>query len=125
MAGLLAPIKPDITGPVCLTCNRVLDYEEMVEGYPGQTTHCRVLARHHGAEELRTFEFDSVEWDHRDLKRQMMGQRWFEPSEHGEGTLRETVPAEVTITEEGQQRLPANGPPLTVPDDSSTLAGGG
>ena len=95
LAALLAPVKYDIEGPLCLTCGRVVDHEELVEGYPGESTFCRVLVRHHGAEEVRTFDLGSSNWDDRDLKRLMQGARWFDPNEHGEGVLRTTVPAAV------------------------------
>jgi len=100
LQSLLLPITAakDNTGPRCLTCLEVVDLESMVEGYPGQTTFCRVLVRHHGAEELRTFEFDSVEWDHRDLKRAMQSARFFDPLGHGEGTASVQVPGRLAAS---------------------------
>ena len=57
-----APSVESVRGPVCMTCGRVVDSEELVEGYPVDlergipgTMECKVLVRHHGAEELRTF----------------------------------------------------------------------
>lgn len=91
LPGLLAPITYDVTGALCLTCGRPIDSEEIVEGYPGRHPYSKVLVKHHGAEELRTFEFDSVEWDERDLKRQMQGARFFDPMVQGEATA-VTVP---------------------------------
>lgn len=96
LAALLAPITYDTEGPLCLTCGRVVDGESLVEGFPGETTFCKVLVRHHNAEELRTFDMGSKEWDHRDLKRLMQGARWFDPNEQGEGVLRATVPAAIS-----------------------------
>lgn len=94
MASLLLPITAarDCTGPLCLTCHRPVDSEEMVEDRP---TGCRVLVRHHGAEEIRDFEFDSREWDDRDLKRAMQSARFFDPMVQGEGTLSVQVPRSV------------------------------
>lgn len=85
---ITSPVKWDVTGPVCDICQDVVDYEELVEGEPGWgKPWAKVLVRHHGAEELRTFDFGSVEWDHEDLKRYMQRVRWFEPKEAEEGTL--------------------------------------
>lgn len=69
-------------GPVCITCGRVVDSEELVEGYPGQTTFAKVLVRHHGGEELRTFDMGSVEWTSEDLKSYMRRSNWFDPTAH-------------------------------------------
>lgn len=85
LANLIAPTAITPEGALCLTCGRVVDYEELVEGYPGESTFARVLVRHHGAEELRTFPFDSKEWDSDDLKRAMRAAKWFDPAEHGTG----------------------------------------
>lgn len=65
--------------PYCMTCNRELDSEALVEGAPGVTTFARVLGRHHRAEQLVTFDMGSVEWDHDDLARHMRGFVWFDP----------------------------------------------
>lgn len=67
-------------GPVCMTCGRVVDSEELVEGYPGGSTTAKVLVRHHGAEELRTFDMGSVEWTPEDLASYMRRANWFDPT---------------------------------------------
>lgn len=75
-------ISPDVqraTGPVCLTCGRSVDSEAIVEGYPGSSTTCKVLVKHHGAEELRAFDMGSVEWDYTDLRSKMRRANWFDP----------------------------------------------
>lgn len=69
-------------GPVCLTCGRVVESEELVEGYPGESTFAKVLVRHHGAEELRTFDMGSTNWDERDLGAMMRRANWFDPARH-------------------------------------------
>lgn len=88
---IVSPNRWDVTGPVCDICQMVVDYEELVEGEPGWgKPFCKVLVKHHGAEELATFDFGSVEWDHKDLAKYMQRRRWFEPKEDGsaeEGTL--------------------------------------
>jgi hypothetical protein len=59
-----------------------VDEERLVEGEPGWgKTWCRVLVKHHGQEELRTLDFGSVEWDHKDLGKYMQRVRWFEPEQ--------------------------------------------
>jgi len=86
----------DVYGPVCDICNQVVDSEQIVEGYPGWCepihgglTHeadsetCKVLVRHHGAEELHTFDFESRNWSAEDLRRRMQQRRWFSPLEGG------------------------------------------
>lgn len=77
---ILAPAVKPAKAPLCLTCGRYVDSEAMVEGEPGQTTYARVLVRHHGAEELRTFDMGSVEWDSYELKSHMMRANWFDPA---------------------------------------------
>lgn len=84
-----------VAGPLCLTCGRPVDQEMMVEGEPGRTTGCRVLVRHHGAEEVRDFDFGSVEWDHDDLRKMTRSNRWFDPTKHDDGDARVTVPARI------------------------------
>ncbi len=84
LAGLRAPIHYDITGALCLTCGRPVDTEEIVDGLPGRNPYCRVLVTHHGQEELRTFEFDTIYWDDHDLARQMKSARFFDPRLAGE-----------------------------------------
>lgn len=76
---ILAPGVKAPSGPVCMTCGRLVDSEMLVEGEPGKTTYAKVLVKHHGAEELRTFGMGSVEWDAYELKSHMMRANWFDP----------------------------------------------
>ena len=82
LAALLAPHVQSARGPVCMTCGRLVDSEALVEGYPGETTFARVLVKHHGAEELRTFDMGSSNWDERDLGSMMSRTNWFDPTAH-------------------------------------------
>ncbi len=83
---ILAPAVKSARGCVCVTCGRLVDSESLVEGEPGWgKTWCKVLVKHHGAEELRTFDFGSTNWDEYDLKSHMMRANWFDPTSH-EGT---------------------------------------
>lgn len=82
---ILAPAVRPAVGPICMTCGRYVDSEELVEGEPGKTTSAKVLVKHHGAEELRTFGMDSIEWDANELKSHMMRANWFDP--HGDAGL--------------------------------------
>lgn len=82
---VLAPHVQSARGAVCLTCGRLVDEESLVEGYPGETTFAKVLVRHHGAEELRTFQMGSTNWDAQDLGSMMRRTNWFDPRSH-EGT---------------------------------------
>lgn len=75
-----APSVQHAVGPVCMTCGRYVDEEVLVEGYPGESTHCKVLVRHHGQEELRTFDMGSSNWDARDLASMMRRTNWFDPT---------------------------------------------
>jgi hypothetical protein len=95
----LEPSHLDIYGPVCDICNELVDSETIVEGYPGErgpgphgfgdgemlrladSETCKVLVRHHGAEELHIFDFESREWSPEDLRRRMQHRRWFSPLE--------------------------------------------
>lgn len=77
-----APHVQSARGPVCMTCGRLVDSEELVEGYPGETTFARVLVKHHGAEELRTFDMGSTNWDGQDLGSMMRRTNWFDPTAH-------------------------------------------
>ncbi len=79
---VLAPCVQSAQGPVCMTCGRLVDSEALVEGEPGKTTFAKVLVTHHGAEELRTFDMGSVEWDSYELKSHMMRANWFDPTSH-------------------------------------------
>lgn len=74
-----APYVKAAQGCICMTCGRLVDVESLVEGEPGKTTYARVLVKHHGAEELRTFGMGSVDWDGYELKSHMMRANWFDP----------------------------------------------
>lgn len=84
---ILAPSVKAPSGPVCMTCGRLVDSELLVEGEPGRTTFAKVLVKHHGAEELRTFDMGSVEWDSYELKSHMMRANWFSPFGHEDTAL--------------------------------------
>lgn len=89
---ITAPHVQSVRGPVCMTCGRLVDEEKLVEGYPGESPQARVLVRHHGAEELRTFDMGSTNWDARDLASMMQRTNWFDPRRHeGLGLGRELV----------------------------------
>ncbi len=75
-----APSVQHAVGPVCMTCGKLVDSEELVEGYPGVTTFAKVLVKHHGGEELGTFDMGSSNWDERDLASMMRRRNWFDPS---------------------------------------------
>jgi hypothetical protein len=75
-----APVVESVRGPVCMTCGRIVDSEELVEGYPGVSTIAKVLVKHHGAEELGTFDMGSSNWDERDLASMMRRRNWFDPT---------------------------------------------
>jgi hypothetical protein len=77
-----APTVEHMLGPVCMTCGRVVDSEELVEGYPGQTTYAKMLVKHHGAEELGEFDMGSKDWDERDLGPMMRRRNWFDPTRY-------------------------------------------
>lgn len=72
--------------PLCLTCGRPVDSEELVEGEEQVTTFAKVLVKHHGAEELRTFDFGSTNWDDHDLRQFMASADWFDPMHAGDGS---------------------------------------
>lgn len=79
---VIAPYAGSARGAVCLTCGKLVDEEAIVEGYPGESTTCKVLVRHHGAEELRTFAMGSSNWDHQDLASMMARTNWFDPNSY-------------------------------------------
>lgn len=87
-----APSVRPSRGALCLTCGRTCDSEELVEGYPGESTYARVLVRHHGAEELRQFDFGSTNWDHHDLRSMMQRTHWFDPVGDGMGLGKRALP---------------------------------
>ena len=76
---VVAPIAGSARGAVCLLCGKLVDEEAIVEGYPGESVTCKVLVRHHGAEELRTFNMGSSNWNEQDLASLMMRTNWFDP----------------------------------------------
>lgn len=79
---IAAPHVGNAAGAICMTCGRLVDYEGLVEGYPGESLTAKVLVKHHGAEELRTFDMGSRNWDERDLKSMMTRTNWFDPTAH-------------------------------------------
>lgn len=79
---VVAPYAGSARGAVCLTCGKLVDEEAIVDGYPGESVTCKVLVRHHGAEELRTFDMGSANWDHTDLASMMARTNWFDPYSH-------------------------------------------
>lgn len=78
---IVAPHVQAAQGATCCTCGRLVDEESIVEGYPGETTWAKVLVRHHGAEELRTFDMGSTGWDNGDLASLIRRTNWFVPNE--------------------------------------------
>lgn len=84
LPGLLRPLvnvgATAGTGAVCQLCMKLADYEEIVES---NAFSAKVLVRHHGAEELATFHFETREEDHelreRELARALAGHPWFRP----------------------------------------------
>jgi hypothetical protein len=83
--GLLEALRRPATdgyAPICMTCGRYLDSYEIVED-SGDVV--RVLGRHHGDEELASFDLGTrshATWDDRveDLARSMRGHGWFDPA---------------------------------------------
>lgn len=90
---IITPPVPNIEGPMCVLCDKVVDLEELVEGYPGVETDdgmvvepaggetCKVRVRHHGQEEVRTLDFGSRLWGPMELQKWMKRVRWFNPLE--------------------------------------------
>jgi hypothetical protein len=76
---IAAPNTRPARGASCLTCLRLVDVEELVEGYPGESETCRVLVKCHGSEELRTFDMGSRDWDGPELGQMMARAQWFDP----------------------------------------------
>ena len=86
LAGLIrAPLAGSMRGAVCLTCGRLVDEEVRVEGCPGVTTTAKFLVRHHGAEELRSYDLGSTDWDDSDLAALVQKTSWFDPTADGMG----------------------------------------
>ena len=79
---VLAPTVQHPRGAVCMTCGRMTDFEGVVEGYPGESTHCKYLVKHHGAEELRAFDMGSTNWDYDDAAQMARRTNWFDPTRH-------------------------------------------
>lgn len=77
-----APTVQHVRGAVCLTCGRLVDFEGVVEGYPGETTWFKYLVRHHGEEELRTFDAGSTNWDVADAAQMARRTNWLDPTRH-------------------------------------------
>lgn len=83
-----APTVQNVRGAVCMTCGRLVDFEGVVEGYPASvnetspTTWCKYLVKHHGAEELRTFQMGSTNWDYADAAQMARRTNWFDPTRH-------------------------------------------
>lgn len=80
-----APSVQHARGPVCMTCGRLMDFNGVVEGYPAGpndpgTTYCKYLVKHHGAEELRTFDMGSTNWDYADAEQMARRTNWFDPT---------------------------------------------
>ncbi len=113
---ITAPWVQSARGPVCMTCGRIVDSEALVEGYPGETTYARVLVKHHGAEELRTFDMQSTNWDERDLASYMRRTNWFDPSSHDDMALGQRIANPGDHDEGGDVKpfsiLGVNGKPL-------------
>lgn len=87
-----APTVQSPRGCICMTCGRLVDSEAVVEGYPlwgatgtinpDATTWCKFLVKHHGQEELRTFDMGSTNWDYADVASMARRTNWFDPRAH-------------------------------------------
>ncbi len=77
-----APTVQHVRGAVCMTCGRLVDFEGVVEGYPGESGRCRYLVKHHGAEEARWFDMGSTNWDIADAAQMARRTNWFDPTKH-------------------------------------------
>lgn len=99
---LLRGLVPALRAPVvmnyskamrCDLCGVDVDSEEVVEylaGPTGAKIGAKVLVKHHGAEELASFDLGTEHWDHEDLARATRGHRWFAPETKSLGqSLRE------------------------------------
>lgn len=93
--------------PMCDLCGKPIDKATIVEGgipglevgsqygpepdlrlvEPSDKTWVKVLVEHHGAEEVATFDFGSVQWGPSDLHSYMRKKRWFEPEHAEDGSL--------------------------------------
>ncbi len=79
---IAAPNTRPARGASCLTCLKLVDREELVEGYPGESETCKVLVKCHGSEELRTFDMGSRNWGGPELAQMMARAQWFDPHSH-------------------------------------------
>jgi hypothetical protein len=79
---VIAPNTRPARGASCLTCLKLVDREELVEGYPGESETCKVLVKCHGTEELRTFDMGSKDWGGPELAQMMSRAQWFDPHSH-------------------------------------------
>ncbi len=68
---------------LCQKCGRPVDYEEIVEGRPGESETAQVLVRHHGEEELCEMGFGTKYWDWAQLGRFITAHQWFRPEQEG------------------------------------------
>ncbi len=85
---VLTPVTKHPRSHVCMTCGRLVDFNGVVEGYPSKpndpgTTWCKYLVKHHGAEELRTFDMGSTNWDYADAEQMALHTNWFDPTREG------------------------------------------
>lgn len=80
LEALLAPTVQPAVAPLCLTCGRYVDSMAHTEGYPGAQPFAVVVVKHHGAEEKRTFNMASIEWDLADLGSIVRRASWFDPT---------------------------------------------
>ncbi|HYE92351.1 MAG TPA: hypothetical protein VEA38_15080 [Terriglobales bacterium] len=116
---VLAPNVKHAAGPVCMTCGRICDSETLVEGEPGKTTIAKVLVKHHGAEELRTFDMGSVEWDSSELASHMRRANWFDPGAHeGLGLGVKINPVDGGVADFEQTK-----PTIVVPGETTRVLG--
>lgn len=76
LEGLTKDVQPGYA-PICMTCGRYLDGEALVET---KGSVVKVLGKHHGAEELVSFDLGTEHWDHDDLAKMMRGHGWFAPN---------------------------------------------
>jgi hypothetical protein len=91
-------ISEDNLGVWCLTCHKLVDREEVVEGYQfsengkhSKGTFVKVLIKCHGAEELMQWDMGTTEWDAYDVQTRLKRWRAFDPLASHEDQGRETV----------------------------------
>ena len=87
-----APNNGSVRGAVCMTCGRLVDYEgidlnfsepvDLEKGRPATKPYAQYLVKHHGAEELRTFDMGSTNWDIADVQQMAVRTNWFDPTAH-------------------------------------------